>query len=182
MFKIILEAFYLILPAYFANMAPVIFAKLKWLEFLNKPIDGGKKLNNEFILGTNKTWRGLVSGIIFAMIIAGIQAWLYGFQSFYNISLFNYQESYLLFGFLAGFGAIFGDGLKSFFKRRIGIASGKSWPVLDQIDFVFGFWAFTYFIVEPSGWVTFAFFLITLVLHPTINVIAYLLGIKKVWY
>ena len=41
-----------------------------------------------------------------------------------------------LIGFLLGFGALLGDALGSFIKRRMGIGRGKPAPILDQIDFL----------------------------------------------
>jgi CDP-2,3-bis-(O-geranylgeranyl)-sn-glycerol synthase len=96
--------------------------------------------------------------------------------------LVYYPELFVLFGFLAGFGAIFGDLLKSFFKRRVGIRSGGAWPVFDQLDFIIGFFAFTYLIVWPMPEVVITIMLITLILHPLTNIVSYLLGFKKVWW
>jgi len=60
--------FYFMLPAYFANMAPVIMKNIfKNLAF---PIDLNKKINNKPIFGKNKTFRGLFFGILFAIIIS----------------------------------------------------------------------------------------------------------------
>ena len=142
----ILTVFYLVLPAYFANMAPVIFGKLGWFKSLAVPIDQGKKIGGDYIFGSGKTWRGIVSAVILGMIIAAIQAWLYHYDIFRNISLLNYPDKFIIFGASAGLGAILGDLLKSFLKRRVGIKSGKSWPVFDQVDFIFGFFIFTYWL------------------------------------
>lgn len=180
--QLILKSFYLVLPAYLANMAPVIFTKLKLLNFLGFPIDMGKKIGGIFIFGSGKTWRGIVSAVIFGVLIAGVQALLYNYDFFYNISLIDYPKFFILFGALAGLGAILGDLAKSFFKRRIGIKSGRSWPVFDQLDFIIGFMLFTYWLVRPEWWVVVTIFVITLILHPLTNLVAYLLGIKKVWW
>jgi CDP-2,3-bis-(O-geranylgeranyl)-sn-glycerol synthase len=182
MVDLILKSFYLILPAYLANMAPVIFAKAGLLKFAAKPIDGGKKFGGDFIFGAGKTWRGIVAAIIGGLIIAGLQAFLYGQDFFRQISLINYPVIWPLFGLLAGLGAILGDLAKSFFKRRAGIASGRSWPVFDQLDFVAGFFVFTYFFVRPSWEIIVTAAFMTLILHPLTNLIAYLLKIKKVWW
>ena len=42
----------------------------------------------------------------------------------------------ILIGFLLGFGALLGDALGSFLKRRLGIGRGKPAPILDQLDFI----------------------------------------------
>ena len=181
-FDYLLKSFYLILPAYFANMAPVIFDKLGLLKSMAKPIDGGLKLGQDFLFGQNKTWRGIISAVIFATLISGLQAVLYSYNFFNKISLIDYSENFLIFGGLAGLGAILGDLIKSFLKRRLHIASGKSWPIFDQLDFVIGFFIAVSLIYRPSIGIILASLLITLILHPLINLISYLLGLKRVWW
>lgn len=180
--ELIVTSFYLIIPAYFANMAPVIFAKAGWLKFLDLPIDGGKTMGNERLFGSGKTWRGLVSAIILGILIAGIQAFLYQYETFKNISLFDYPSNYLWFGFLAGLGAILGDLVKSFFKRRLNIASGRPWIIFDQLDFVAGFFIFTWIVVQTDWTIVATVCLITVILHPLTNISAYFLHLKKVWW
>ncbi|MBU0649154.1 CDP-2,3-bis-(O-geranylgeranyl)-sn-glycerol synthase [Patescibacteria group bacterium] len=179
----ILKAFYFALPAYLANMSPVIFDKLGLFKFLKIPIDFGKKLHNKPILGKGKTWRGLILGILVAMAAAEIQKYLFGYAQFEQISVVNFASvNYALFGFLAGAGALLGDMVKSFIKRRVGIASGRPWPVFDQLDFICGFMLFTYFIAKPDIPTIIAVFVITLILHPLTNIIGYALKFKKVWW
>lgn len=182
MTSLIFQAFYLALPAYFANMAPVIFAKLGLLKWLARPIDGGQKLGRDYIFGLGKTWRGIISAVILGIIISGLQAWLFSFDFFRSVSVVDYPRIWPVFGFLAGLGAILGDLFKSFLKRRIGISSGGPWPIFDQLDFVVGFFVFVYLLVRPDWQIVLAVFVLTLVLHPLTNLIAYILRIKKVWW
>ena len=177
----ILVAFYFALPAYLANMAPVIFGKLGMLKSLSRPIDGGRKLGKQFIFGSGKTWRGIISAVIFGVLVAWLQAWLFNFEFFNSISIIDYSN-FILFGTLAGLGAILGDLIKSFFKRRLGVASGGVLPVFDQLDFIAGFFVFTFWMTYPPFEVIVTVFVITLILHPLTNIISYLLGIKKVWW
>ncbi|MEI6288772.1 MAG: CDP-2,3-bis-(O-geranylgeranyl)-sn-glycerol synthase [bacterium] len=179
---LIIQSVYLVLPAYFANMAPVIFDKLKLLKFLAHPIDGGAQWRGDFVFGKNKTWRGIVSAVIMAVMVTGLQAVLMNQEYFRAISLIDYQSLWLVFGILAGLGAILGDLLKSFFKRRFKIASGSSWLIFDQLDFIAGFFIFTYFLFLPPFRIVVTVFVLTLVLHPLTNLLAYLLKIKKVWW
>jgi len=59
------------------------------------------------------------------MIAFYLQVLLYPYVSEYTF--FDYTEvNILIIGFLFGFGALLGDLVESFFKRRIGIESGKS--------------------------------------------------------
>jgi len=183
MIYVIFQTFYLLLPAYLANMAPVIFGKLKCLRFSAKPIDGGQKLGQDFIFGSSKTWRGLITAVIFGMLAAGVQAILYSnYYFFYKLSFIDYRSDWLWFGALAGLGAILGDLIKSFFKRRVGIHSGGVWLVFDQLDFIVGFFIAVWIFFKPSLIIVIIACLMTLVLHPLTNIIAYLLKFKKVWW
>jgi CDP-2,3-bis-(O-geranylgeranyl)-sn-glycerol synthase len=140
------------------------------------------KLGRDYLFGSGKTWRGLVSATIVGMLAAGLQALLYDFSWFNEISLINYQRSWLAFGFCAGAGAILGDLIKSFFKRRVHISSGGSWPVFDQLDFIVGFFVATWWLLQPGWEVLLAAAVLTLILHPLTNIIAYSLKLKKVWW
>lgn len=180
--KLIIVSFYFILPAYLANMAPVIFGKLGWLNFLAKPIDGGGKMGGEFIFGSGKTWRGIVSAVILAIVVTAVQAVLFKYQTFNSISLIDYPHLWLVFGFLAGLGAILGDLIKSFFKRRVNISSGRPWIIFDQLDFIAGFFLFTWVLAWPSWRVVLIVIVLTLILHPLTNISAYWLHMKKVWW
>jgi CDP-2,3-bis-(O-geranylgeranyl)-sn-glycerol synthase len=183
MLILLLKVLYFCLPAYIANMAPVLIAKPKLFEFMNIPVDLGKTWQGQPIFGKGKTWRGIIMGIVIAICVTAIQKILYEYGVFQSISVVNfYETNFLLFGALAGAGALLGDLFKSFFKRRIGIGSGKSWPVADQLDFIAGFILFTYWLVYPEWEIIFTAALITLILHPLTNIIGYALKIKKVWW
>jgi CDP-2,3-bis-(O-geranylgeranyl)-sn-glycerol synthase len=182
MWEIFLKAFYLLWPAYLANMAPVIFAKLNWLNFLARPIDGGRKIGNCFIFGENKTWRGLAAGILGGLVASGIQAGLYNYDFFQKLSIVDYSEVFFWLGLWGGWGAILGDLVKSFLKRRLKIAAGRPWPLFDQLDFVVGFFIFTFWLVDYNWQLVAAVGSLTLILHPLTNITAYFLKIKKVWW
>ena len=127
-----------------ANMAPVIFGKSNVLLWLNKPIDYGISLQGKRILGDNKTIRGLVVGVISAAGMGAILFILLGEHPYENLF------SALVYGAATGFGALLGDSVKSFFKRRVGIAPGSLWIPFDQIDFVIGATLFALLFIEIS--------------------------------
>lgn len=173
----ILESLYLILPGVFANMAPVLFKKIN---FLNYPVDFNKRWSGKPIFGKNKTYRGFFFGILFSTLIVHLQAYLYQFNYFRGISLIDYATtSPLLLGFLIGFGALFGDLIKSFFKRRFDIAPGASWFPLDQLDALVGGLLFMSFVYFPPLNIVATLLVIALALHPAINYAGYLLRIKS---
>ncbi|MCA9375995.1 MAG: CDP-2,3-bis-(O-geranylgeranyl)-sn-glycerol synthase [Candidatus Doudnabacteria bacterium] len=177
----LLTALWFILPGYAGNSFPVIFKRV--LPQLAKPIDGGKSWRGVRIFGNNKTWRGLLLGSIGGMVIAGVQAWLASANEFIaSITLAPFGEvHWALFGFLMGFGVLFGDAIESFFKRRRGIKPGQSWFPFDQIDALVGALALVY-IVFPVPWEFLVFYLLFVpALHLISNVVAYWLGIKETW-
>ena len=137
MIDFIASVFYLMLPAYFANMAPVLVKDIHLFDFLAKPIDFGKKIKGKPILGSHKTFRGFIFGVIFALIIAYVQHILYRYPFFSSISFINYSN-WIAVGFLLGFGALFGDSVKSFFKRRVGIKPGHRFIPWDELDYTIG--------------------------------------------
>src|SRR3989338_9781808 len=124
---LIAKALYFFLHAYLANMTPILVKKIP---FLGKPIWENR-------LGNHKTWRGLVFGTLAGMLIFWLQkiAYVNGFQ---KLALIDYIGFSVLFGFLLGFGALLGDAVKSYYKRKAELAPGKPWIPFDQLDFVFG--------------------------------------------
>ena len=176
---IILQALYFALPMYFANMAPVI---VKGFPLLAGPIDGGKHINGKRVLGKNKTWRGLIAGTLMGGAIISIQSTLaQSIPFFEQLSLLDFSDgSALWFGLLAGFGALVGDAVKSFFKRRFGIPSGQPWIPFDQLDFIAGGLVFTAFFYLPPFEVLLVLLVFTPFLHWGVNVLSYRLGLKDV--
>ena len=135
--EIIAQAFWIIIPAYVANGCAVLVGG-------GKPIDFGRKCKDgKRILGDGKTWRGLLVGTFlgmtagFGLSVASmyIDNWGYG-----NIGLTNfYGFPYMIpIIFSVCFGALLGDIVESFFKRRIGRERGEDWIPFDQIDFLLG--------------------------------------------
>lgn len=158
------------LPAAIANIAPVLFTFIKW----NRPIW-------ERGLGPNKTWRGMVVGVITATSILLLQKSLSSHDIFRNISVLSYEKfNPLWLGFLFGTGALVGDATKSYFKRLRLIPSGDKWWPFDQIDFIVGSTLFVSFVVWPGWYIIITALVLTTILHPAINRVGYRIGLKKV--
>ena len=171
----IIKCFYLMMPAYFANMAPVMAKKINLFAV---PIDLNKQLSNKPILGKNKTFRGLIFGIIFSVIIAYLQFLLHNFEFFKSISFLDYQQ-WPWFGFMMGFGALTGDLIKSFFKRRLGIKPGEKFIPFDQTDFVVGALVFIMPVLSITFKIFFTSILLSFALHIAVNHIAFYWGIRN---
>lgn len=176
---IILQALYFMLPAYFANMAPVFATKI-YGNIFSFPLDCNLKIKGKPLLGKNKTWRGLLAGVIMAIIVIYIQVYLYSFEIVQSLSILDYGHiNILLFGFLFGFGDILGDAVKSLIKRQLNIKSGDRWFPWDQLDFLGGLLLIMFVFLPP--WQIILIIIIISPLLPIIaNWLAYKLKIKKV--
>lgn len=169
------------LPAGLANMFPLFAAKLPILKKWEYPMDFFLEFRGKRVLGSHKTIRGLVTGILVGILIVWIQKELYlNWEFLRNALALNYfQYNFVYLGALLGLGAIIGDAVKSFFKRQLNIPSGETWMFFDQIDYVLGGIVFTYWYaplsIEQYLYLTIMYF----GLHMLTTVIGYLLGLKE---
>ena len=118
----IVQLIYLMLPAYLANMTPPF---TRFWRGWNRPV-------SERLFGSHKTVVGAVAGILVALITAWLQS-----RIAWDGNLIDYAR-WPLVGLLLGVGAIGGDIIKSYFKRRLKIPPGARWIPADQVDFVSG--------------------------------------------
>lgn len=146
-------------PAYFANAAPLILGG-------GRTLDGGRTLSDgQPVFGSHKTIRGTIAGI-FVGTLVGLGE--------------SFVDSRLAFaGFMIAVGAVLGDLFGAFVKRRLKVEPGRSFPILDQLDFILGSVLFGY----PFFQVGLASIVLVVVVTPPIHLAtnygAYLLGIKK---
>ncbi|MEX1997284.1 MAG: CDP-archaeol synthase [Candidatus Andersenbacteria bacterium] len=134
---VIIAVLWFFLPALVANIAPVLAARYRWLPRLAYPLDGYRIITGERILGDNKTMRGLIMGLLFGSVTGLLQ---YFGQVLVPepIVLLPHPGFAFFWGAWLALGALLGDALKSFIKRRRYLAPGKSWIPFDQIDVVIG--------------------------------------------
>ena len=143
-YLIVIQALWLVIPAYIANGSALLVGG-------GTPIDFGKKWKDgRRILGNGKTWRGLVTGAFLGMTGGfGITvAAIYIEKSeFAFLGLNDFGRFPLMIPIITSvcFGALIGDILESFFKRRIGKKSGEDWIPFDQLDFIIGALFFSFF-------------------------------------
>ena len=172
---------YFILPAYFSNGSGLVFGG-------GTPVDFGKsdKNGNRWI-GDGVTWRGLIAGTIVGTLTGAIQGCLgpvimQTFGQYIITPIATDLYSGILIGFLLGFGALLGDAIGSFIKRRLGIGRGKPAPILDQLDFIIVALILVSLVVEMNWLCIIIALILTLFFHLVTNTGAYLLGLKDVWY
>ena len=132
------------------------------------------------ILGDGKTYRGLACGVFAGIAAGALQIWLAGS---YDLTFLPQQTAASVT--ILAFGALLGDIVKSFVKRRLGKDRGQPWPVADQYDLVAG--AFVLMLIFDPGWlmatitlpVLIVILILTPILHRAVNIIGYVSGIKK---
>ena len=163
-------ALWFIFPAYCANAAPVIFGG-------GKPMDFGKKFfDGKPFFGSHKTFRGFLAGIIVGTLVGMAQTIIYENILFEYNSQFQYS---ILLGFMLSIGALTGDLIESFIKRRISRSPGSSLPVADQIDFILGAFLFSIPVLPPSLISALIILLVTIPIHLLTNLGAALLNMKN---
>jgi CDP-2,3-bis-(O-geranylgeranyl)-sn-glycerol synthase len=179
-----------ILPAYFANSVPVLLGG-------GAPIDGGKKWNDgQRLFGDGKTVRGFFAGVLAGVAIGALEGALLpgsGWDIYANAGAEGAlaagaglgaggAATYVLAGFLLGCGAMAGDLLGSFIKRRQGIARGKPSLVMDQLLFLALALLFACPLAAHFLTLEAVLFLavLTYFVHVGANVVANRLGLKKV--
>jgi CDP-2,3-bis-(O-geranylgeranyl)-sn-glycerol synthase len=166
------------LPAGVANMSPVFFQRA--FGGLAVPVDFGWTIAGEPVFGAHKTWRGLITATLFGGIFFYFEQYLVLHVDFMSSWVpFDMSKFPWWFGFLFAFGAIMGDLVKSFFKRRMRIPPGDTWFPFDQIDFVLGASLILGFFVEITTvmWVILISF--GTIMHIVGNHAGYWLGIKN---
>lgn len=162
------------LPAGIANVTPILVAKLPALREWNTPLDFGYKFRGKPILGPHKTIRGLVLGTFVGTVIFYDQTRAGG--AYGGV---DYNQLTIWLGVLLSFGALFGDLVKSFFKRQLGVTSGRSWFPFDQLDYIAGGLLLSAMVVRLEFIQYVSIIIVWFLLHLISSYIGYLLKLKK---
>ena len=159
----VVQLLYFMAPAYVANMAPPF---VRYWKGWNRPI-------SERRLGSHKTVVGFAVGVLAAVLVAFLQSRLA-----WNGALVA-DGGWLDLGARLGAGAMTGDCVKSFFKRRRGVAPGGTWIPFDQLDFVAGALLFAWR-RAALGWTDVAIILVlSFIGHILVNHLGYWLGVRE---
>lgn len=191
---LIAQMYISLMPAVFAGILNMIWCKLPVCEALRKPIDGGKNFfDGKRILGCNKTWKGFLGMILFGSITTVIWGFICSKSNYLTLNNYiyvNYQNSLsynLLMGALFGFAYALFELPNSFLKRRLDIKPGKTisgikkvfFIFFDQADSVFGCVLIICFVYNMSIWFYFLYVLIGAITHILLNILLYLLKLRK---
>ena len=181
-----LAVLWVLLPAYVANATATL------PRGRGPPMDLGRVWSRDGrrVLGPSKSWSGFLFGGFVAMPVGLLEAWLILIAP-PDLQLVPHLAPTLLAAVpvvaLLTFGAMSGDALGSFVKRRLGRESGARTLLLDQLPFVLvpigvGL------LVDPALFVgvfvswegVFWLLVYTLGLHAFFNWVGYKAGLKKV--
>jgi len=166
------------LPFGLANMMPVIFKK--WFNFLAWPVDFGFKIKGQRLFGSHKTLRGILVAIVGGTLIFIIQKHAFiNSDFFHRISIVDYSSQPIWMGTFMALGAIAGDLVKSFFKRRLGIKPGQSWIPFDQIDYTLGGMILSFPFFIPPADVFISLVVLGFIFHLGIVIIGKFIGLRK---
>jgi CDP-2,3-bis-(O-geranylgeranyl)-sn-glycerol synthase len=175
LFETVLIAFWVMLPAYVPNNAAVLAGG-------GRPIDGGRTWNGRRLLGDGKTWRGTAMGVLAGAALAlALNAVVPAVGDLLGTDLPTFPLA-VVFALPAG--AMAGDILASFLKRRTGRERGAAFPGLDQLDFVVVSLLLAFLAAPDWFGAVFTLPVIAVVvvatplLHLTTNGIAYQFGLK----
>ena len=179
------QSMWLMLPLFISNPTAVFTGN-------KMPIDFGKNFSDgKRILGDGKSWGGLVGGTLFGVLAGLIMAFaIRRTEASVHWHFGNSELEIMKNVFLISFGALFGDAVASFFKRRMKFKRGAPVPGLDQFDMILGVWVllvifswgfFSRNFIEDGRWVgLIAVLVLTPALHRIANIIGYKIGVKQV--
>lgn len=167
----------LVLPLVFGGVLHMVAVKLDILSYLKKPI-------HQRWFGLNKTWRGFL--IMPLATFPGVVVAKYAeFLLELNPPLLITQSSYLL-AFILGTAYCLAELPNSFLKRRMGVKEGQTseryklfFIIQDQADSAFGC-LIAYKLLLPISWTVFwGTILYGIAIKLLINILLYLLKIRK---
>jgi len=162
MVGIIGMALLFICPSYVANAAPLVFGG-------GRPLDADRKFwDGRPIFGSHKTVRGFFAGIIAGSLVGLAESVI--------------DPRLALGGFAISLGAVLGDLLGAFVKRRLGMKPGRLFPVVDQLDFVLGALITSYPLFPMNPFSILIVVVVTPPIHLGTNLGAYLLGMKRTYW
>jgi len=179
--SVVVVAVWAMLPAYVPNNVAVVAGG-------GPPIDAGREWRGARLLGDGKTWRGTAAGVTAGVALGLLQNALVdgGIVPHIDdggVGVVTFPLAALV---ALSAGAMLGDILASFAKRRIGQERGAAVPGLDQLDFVVVSLGLT--AVVATDWFVDTFWVAPLavvlvatpLLHVSTNYLAFRVGLKDV--
>ncbi len=178
---------WLMLPVILAGLAHVLVLKSDALRRLAIPLDRGKQWRGRPLLGSNKTWRGVLLMTAGTAVLTHLQSIVGPPRHHRRLSIRpDYQTRPWIAGSILGLSYCLAELPNSFVKRRLGVAPGAQSVraglvqyVVDQIDSVIGCLVALRFLYRPRpGEVALAFVLGSTI-HIGVDQFAHAIGVKR---
>ena len=181
------QALYLIAPLLVAGAVHGPVIKRDLLPALARPLDFGRSFRGERILGSNKTWRGVLVTATVSVAVVSVQARLDGVDPFRGLGVLDYGGArWLAIGLALGLAYNLAELPNSFAKRRLGIPPGgvsrrraAVQYAVDQADSALGA---TLLLGVVLGWrwePLLVVFAVGLALHVVVDRLFFLFGVKR---
>jgi CDP-2,3-bis-(O-geranylgeranyl)-sn-glycerol synthase len=174
--NVLIIAIWLMLPSYLPNNFAALLGG-------GLPLDMGMQLpDGKRVFGSGKTFRGTIAGTAFGLCAGLLQN---AIAPYLGLPTFGDGAGAVLVILGLSLGAMLGDLVASFFKRRLGLERGAAFFLVDQLDFVMGSWALTlllapeWFIANFTIPVMIIILVITPILHRLTNILGYRIGAKR---
>lgn len=189
--KTILTMYVTLMPVILTGIFNMIFCKSSFLKALNIPMDCNKVLKDgKRLFGNHKTWKGFLGYLVIGIVVTIFWGWICFTFSFDNYFYYSHKNTFFynsLLGFLLGLTYAFCELPNSFLKRRFDIQEGKSsfhasrvlFFFYDQIDSIIGCCVIVCIFYPMSISKFFLYVLLGGVTHVIINVLLYVLKIRK---
>jgi CDP-2,3-bis-(O-geranylgeranyl)-sn-glycerol synthase len=175
------QALWFFLPAFVANPMAVLFGG-------GPPIDFGRNLSDgQRLFGDGKTWRGLIGGTVSGAILGLLLSLPFQILAPSSSWWFGSPEIAFAASAVLALGALLGDLVGAFVKRRMHLPRGAKAFGLDQYDFVVGgllvsllipSWSVPRFFSGDALLGLLAIIVITPALHRAVNLVGYRMGKK----
>ena len=178
----------MVTPVLVAGLGQVVVLKTGLLPGMAMPLDRGLHWRGKPLLGSRKTWRGVIIMTTLSALIAGAQAGAARrSERLRALSPFDYERiNPWLLGITLGLGYCLAELPNSFVKRRLDIAPAGSanrfaWLqyVVDQSDSVAGCLVALRFFYKPSWVETGLAFASGVALHVGVDQLMHALGVKR---
>lgn len=123
---IMLTGLWVFIPAMIPNSAAAVFGG-------GPTIDGGRKWKGSRIFGNGKTWRGFFGGALVGIIVGVLMIDLAYF--FDSVDYWGFGPFWSNVGVVIclSFGAVLGDLMGAFIKRRLGLKKGRKSTYIGSI-------------------------------------------------
>ena len=178
----IISCIYFFIPAYIANASPPLANTFNILNRFNKPIDKEKMLGGIRLLGSHKTWRGVICEFIICTFLFQLIVFINNYYNLPFMDTIGINTSVIsswTIGIMLSIGIIFGDVFFAFIKRRLRLKPGTAFIPFDQTNYVIGAFLFIQPFLNLSFYFWTVLFLLTFLIHILFNRVGYNLGLHK---